>query len=108
MAGTSRKSNATANAEQSSVRQSSDVGEAVVTASAKKRRPVHEIRLGRIKAAIWQNESSTNGSFSSVTVSRIYREGESWKRSSSFNRDDLPLVAKVSDLAHSWIFEHTP
>ena len=26
--------------------------------------------------------------------------------SASFGREDLPLLAKVCDRAHSWIFEH--
>ena len=75
------------------------------TKSAPKIRPVHEIRLGRIKAAIWENETD-NGTRHNVTVSRLYKDGEQWKDSASFGRDDLPLVAKVADLAHSWIFEH--
>ena len=69
-----------------------------------KARPVHEVRLGRIKAAIWENDTQ-NGARHNVTVSRIYKDGDTWKDSSSFGRDDLPLVAKVADQAHSWIFE---
>lgn len=72
--------------------------------SADKSRPVHEVRLGRIKAAIWENETQT-GTRHNVTLQRIYRDGEQWKSTDSFGRDDLPLVAKVADLAHSWIFE---
>lgn len=68
-----------------------------------KTRPVHEVRLGRIKAAIWENETQ-NGTRHNVTVSRLYKDGEEWKDSTSFGRDDLPLVAKVVDQAHSWIF----
>lgn len=68
-------------------------------------KPVHEVRLGRIKAAVWENNTS-NGVRHNVTILRIYREGEQWKTSDSFGRDDLPLVTKVADLAHSWIYEH--
>lgn len=68
-----------------------------------KTRPVHEIRLGRIKAAIWENDTQ-NGTRHNVTVSRLYKDGDAWKDSTSFGRDDLPLVAKVADQAHSWIF----
>jgi len=73
-------------------------------AKESKKRPVHEIRLGRIRAAIWQNEIEI-GTRHNVTVSRLYKDGDDWKDSASFGRDDLPLVAKVCDLAHSWIFE---
>jgi hypothetical protein len=69
-----------------------------------KQKPAHEIRLGRIKATIWENETD-NGTRHNVTVSRIYKDGDEWKQTGSFGRDDLPLVAKVVDLAHSWIYE---
>jgi len=69
-----------------------------------KQKPAHEIRLGRIKATIWANDTA-NGTRHNVTVSRIYKDGEDWKQSDSFGRDDLPLVCKVLDFAHTWIFE---
>jgi len=71
-----------------------------------KQKPVHEIRLGRVKATIWQNPTD-NGTRHNVAVCRLYKDGENWKQTSSFGRDDLPLVAKVSDLAHSWIYEQS-
>ena len=70
-----------------------------------KTRPVHEIRLGRIRAALWEI-STEKGTRHNVTVSRLYKEGDQWKDSASFGREDLPLVIKVLDLAHTWIYEH--
>lgn len=72
-----------------------------------KDKPVHEVRLGSIKGAIWRNESAS-GARHNVTFSRIYkdREEDSWKSTDSFGRDDLLLLAKVADQAHSWILEH--
>jgi hypothetical protein len=79
----------------------------VFMSKSKKAKPVHEVRLGRIKAAIWANETD-NGIRHNVTLSRLYKpEGEDWQDSTSFGRDDLPLVAKVADLAHTWIFQKT-
>lgn len=69
------------------------------------KRPVHEVRLGKIKAAIWANDTE-NGVRHNVTLTRLYKDGETWKDSTTFGRDDLPLVAKVVDMAHTWIFEH--
>lgn len=66
-------------------------------------KPVHEIRLGRVKAAIWENETQ-NGSMFNVTISRLWKDGSQWKDSTSFGRDDLPLVVKVADMVHTWIF----
>lgn len=73
--------------------------------SESKTKPVHEVRLGRIKAAIWANETD-NGIRHNVTITRLYKDGEEWKTSTSFGREELPLVAKVADLAHSWIYQH--
>ncbi len=71
-----------------------------------KSKPVHEIRLGRIRAALWEN-ATQNGTRHNVTVSRLYKDGDDkWKDSTSFGREDLPLVIKVLDLAHTWIYEH--
>ncbi|MCY2994301.1 MAG: hypothetical protein NTY19_41475 [Planctomycetota bacterium] len=68
------------------------------------KKPVHEVRMGRIRAAIWENETQ-NGPRHNVTFSRLYKDGEQWKDSGSFGRDDLPLLAKVADQAHTWIFQ---
>ena len=73
--------------------------------SITKQQPVYEVRLGAVKATIWENETSA-GVRRNVTVSRLYKEGDEWKQTESFGRDDLPLLAKVVDLAHSWIFEN--
>ena len=69
-----------------------------------KTKPVHEIRLGRIKAAIWANETD-NGTRHNVTITRLYKDGDEWKTSTSFGREELPLVAKVADMAHSFIYQ---
>ncbi len=71
-----------------------------------KQKPVHEIRLGRIRAAIWENNTQ-NGTMHSVTITRLYKDDSGWKDSTSFGRDDLPLVAKVADLVHTWIFQQS-
>ena len=69
-------------------------------------RPVHEIRLGRVKAAIWRNQSEY-GARHNATFSRIFKTEAGWEASSSFGRDDLPLVEKVAAMAHLWIYEHS-
>ena len=47
--------------------------------------PVHEVRLGRIKAAVWEN-TTENGVRHNVTLSRLYKDGTQWKDSASFGR----------------------
>lgn len=67
-------------------------------------RPVNEFKLGRIRASIWANETPNQSVWYSVVVSRIYRDGETWKESNSFGRDDLPVVSKAAELAYAWIW----
>ena len=77
-----------------------------------KMKPAHEIKLGRIKAVIWSNETEKGNRYN-VQLKRIYRVDEKergeddtgWREVDSFGRDDLLQVAKVSDMAHSWIYE---
>jgi hypothetical protein len=70
-------------------------------------RPVQTIRYGSVRAAIWRNIVD-NGNASRplycVTFSRSYKDGEgNWKESGSFGVDDLLVLAKAADEAHSWI-----
>jgi hypothetical protein len=69
-----------------------------------KQKPAAEVRVGAIKAAIWRNEVE-KGSRYNVTFQRLYKDGDEWRSSQSFGRDDLLLLAKVADLAHSRITE---
>lgn len=69
-----------------------------------KQKPIHEIRLGAVKATIWENETD-NGKRHNVQIARLYKDGDEWKQTTSFGRDDLPLVSKVSNMAHTFIFE---
>jgi hypothetical protein len=59
--------------------------------------------MGRVKACVWKNETP-QGARHNVTVSRLFKDGEHWKESRSFGREDLPLLWKVVDLAHMWIY----
>ena len=67
--------------------------------------PTEEVRIGAIKAAIWQNQVKDGGVRYNVTFGRLYRtdDGE-WKTTTSFGRNDLLVLAKLADLAHTRIF----
>ena len=69
-----------------------------------KGKPAWKIRMGAIKAAIWRNESSHGPRFN-VTFCRIYKDraDEQWKSSDSFGKEDLLLLAKVANAAHTWL-----
>jgi hypothetical protein len=83
----------------------SDPKAAAAPAADNRTRPVSTLRLGRIKAAIWENKVDDR-SYYNVTFSRTYKdEQEQFHDSDSFGRDDLLLVAKLADQAHSFIFD---
>jgi hypothetical protein len=65
---------------------------------------VHEVRLGGIKAAIWQNQTEAGVRYN-VTFERLYNQDGEWRSTGSFGRDDLLLLGKVADQAHTWIIE---
>ena len=67
-----------------------------------RKKPVHDVRLGLIKAAIWQNAVGDAVRYN-ITFSRIYKDETEWKTSDTFGRDDLLVLAKVADQAHTWI-----
>ena len=66
-------------------------------------KPVDEIRIGRVKATTWRNGTDEQPRHN-VTFSRLYKDGDQWKSTQSFGRNDLLVLAKVADLAHLRIF----
>ncbi len=72
---------------------------------AEKKRPVHEVKLGRIRAAIWANQTEDSDTWFNVTISRLYKDDGEWRDADSFRRDDLPIVIKVVDMAYDWVWK---
>lgn len=69
-----------------------------------KTKPISEIRIGTVKAAIWQNQAE-EGVRHNVTFTRIYKDGEQWKNSDSFGRDDLPRLILAAQKAYESLFQ---
>jgi len=70
-------------------------------------KPAQEFRLGRIRAAVWLNQNGNGEAWHTVTVTRSYKDGDEWRDTTTFRRDDLPMVAKVADMAFAWIWNQT-
>ena len=69
-------------------------------------RPTATVRIGTVKAAIWENKNNGERARYNVTFSKRYRDAEGqWKTTHSFGRNDLLVLAKVADQAHSQIVE---
>jgi hypothetical protein len=75
------------------------------TVARNENRPIHVIRRRGVKASIFINKSG-DSEFAKVTVQKIYRDDVGhWKTSTSFGRDDLPLVTLVTKRAWEWILD---
>ncbi len=70
-------------------------------------KPAHEIRLGRIRVTIWANKTEDHDIWFNATASRLYRDENTWKDSTTFHRDDLPVLAKALDMAYAWIWNRS-
>ena len=57
-------------------------------------RPVHSIREGRVQLAIWEN-TREGGPPYDVTLSRSYKDGETWKTVHNFSAYDLEALLKA-------------
>lgn len=71
-------------------------------------RPVHTIRYGAARAAIWRNmidAGNASRPVYNVTFSRSYKDGDQWKESASFGLDDLLVLGKAANDAHTYICE---
>ena len=65
--------------------------------------PAHKIRSGVLQVTIWRN-SGDKGNYYSVVPTRGYKlDDDSWKETESMGFDDLLPMAKLFDLAHTWI-----
>ena len=66
-------------------------------------KPAHKIRMGVLQGTIWRNHSE-RGNWYSVIPARSYKQGDDqWKETDSLGADDSLTMAKLLDLAHTWI-----
>ena len=64
--------------------------------------PAHKIRIGALQVTIWRNHGD-NGNWYSVIPTRGYKQEDTWQETDSLGFDDLLTMAKLFDLAHTWI-----
>ena len=60
-------------------------------------KPVDEVRIGRVKATVWKNGTEDQPRYN-VTFSRLYKDGDQWKSTQSFGRNDLLVLAESGRL----------
>jgi hypothetical protein len=65
--------------------------------------PAQKFGFGALRVTVWRN-TGDKGTWYSVVPARSYKQGdETWKETESLNFDDLLAMAKLLDLAHTWI-----
>jgi hypothetical protein len=67
-----------------------------------KTKPIITFDTYPISVAVWEN-SPGKGPRYTVTATRSYKKNDAWKDSNSFTAADLPTLAKLADMAHTWI-----
>jgi hypothetical protein len=72
------------------------------TTQASTNRPVHRINHGAISASIWRQDTG-KGQMFNVTFQRSYKDGQEWKTSASFGRQNLLVVSLIAARAYEWI-----
>jgi len=72
-----------------------------------KEKPVHQIALGKVRAAVWLNTSEDGKRYFRTTIVRRYRKDEEWLDSSSFSPEELPAVAQAAQMACTWACDHS-
>ena len=73
-----------------------------------KNKPIHEIRVGNVKASIWENADNKPANVYKISFTRLCHDGQHWRTTPNFRRDDLVSLATVSHLASIWIHERQP
>ena len=72
-------------------------------------KPLKSFAAGGVRAAIWENEIQVNGSAKTMlkaTIERRYRDKDgSWKSTTSFSRNEIPLAVYCLEQAFEAIIE---
>ena len=64
--------------------------------------PLHRIRHGAVSASIWRQDTD-KGPLYNVTFQRSYKDGDTWKHSTSFGRNELLVLSLIATRAFEWI-----
>jgi len=59
-------------------------------------KPVKKFQLRGISASLFENKSENGSSFYKVSITRTFKDGDRFKTTSTFSRDDLPIVETLA------------
>ena len=69
---------------------------------AKTKSKTREFRYGLIKAVVAARKTKV-GTRYTVSVARLYKNGDHWKESTRFSPADIPVMRLALDKAYGWI-----
>lgn len=65
-------------------------------AAPKAAKPIHVYRVKGLSVSVFENRAKTDGKtvvYYKVSAQRTYRDGDEFKTTTSFSRDDLPVLS---------------
>jgi len=66
--------------------------------------PIHSIRVGGVKASIWENQSESGRATHAISLSRSYKdENEQWHETNSYFPEDLPKLELAARKAFEFL-----
>ena len=71
-----------------------------------KTRPIRVIRCGAVQAAIWVDQRVIKDAvvkIHSIRITKNYRQGDEWKRTTTFTTEDLLKVSLVTKEAYKFL-----
>ena len=71
-------------------------------------KPVKTYRLRGISVSVFENHAKSGDrdvTFHKVSMQRTYRDGDEWKTTTSFGRDDLPVAGLLLKRAWEFVLE---
>lgn len=70
-------------------------------------KPYAKFTAGQVSATVWENEKKTEKGTPfkvySTQITKSYKDGNDWKTTDNFQRDDLPKVILVAQKAYEEI-----
>ncbi|MFO0966145.1 MAG: hypothetical protein U0793_11255 [Gemmataceae bacterium] len=68
-------------------------------------KPIRVFRRRGVKVAVFENHTADGGVFHKAVAQKIYREGDEWRTTTSYSRDDLPIAQLLLGQAWEFILE---
>lgn len=59
-------------------------------------KPVKKFQIRGISASLFENTSENGSTFYKVSILRTFKDGDQFKTTSTFGRDDLPIVETLT------------